>query len=79
MGITRNKNLLSHLIPRDNALEKNIKLGAFHFRMWKLGEWYDVVIDDFLLVDKNTKLIFAQNLSFKNAFWIALFEKAIAK
>jgi hypothetical protein len=78
MGLTKNKELLSHVIPADNALVENIKNGAYHFRLWKLGKWYDVVVDDYLPTINN-RLILTRNLTYKNEFWISLFEKAIAK
>ncbi len=79
LGITRNRELLAHLIPSDNAARKNINVGAFHFRLWKLGDWYDVVVDDYLPVDTTHNLLFARNLVHANEFWIALFEKAVIK
>lgn len=79
MGITYNKELLSHVIPRDNACKKNMNIGAYHFRFWQLGEWYDIVIDDYLPVNKNYDLFFTRNLTYQNEFWIPLFEKAVAK
>ena len=79
MGITNNKELLAHIIPRDNATKKNMQLGAYHFRFWKLGDWYDVVIDDYLPVSSTYDLFFTRNLTFQNEFWIPLFEKAVAK
>ena len=77
MGITRNKALLSFLIPVDNLV--NYSIGAYHFRLWKLGEFYDVVIDDYLPVDAKFNLIFARNVTYVNEYWIALFEKAVSK
>ena len=37
------------------------------------------MIDDFLPVDSNDRLIFSKNHDRKNEFWAALFEKAYAK
>ncbi len=79
MGITRNKTLLSFLIPVDNSNTENINKCAYHFRLWKLGDWFDVVIDDYLPVNEQHQLLFARNLTYPNEFWIPLFEKAIAK
>lgn len=79
MGITYNKRLLAFLMPIDNALRKNMSLGAFHFRLWKLGTWYDVVVDDYLPADCQFNLIFTKNVTFGNEFWISLLEKAVAK
>lgn len=79
MGITQNKELLSIIIPYDNACRKNMESGAYHFRFWKLGDWYDVVIDDYLPVNKRYDLFFSRNLTYTNEFWMPLFEKAVAK
>jgi hypothetical protein len=80
MGLTKNRELLSFVIPPDNARAENMKTGCYHFRLWKLGEWYDVVVDDYLPTKLSTSsLIFAKNLTYENEFWISLFEKAIAK
>ncbi|RMZ95081.1 calpain-3 isoform X2 [Brachionus plicatilis] len=54
-------------------------LGAFHFRFWIYGTWKDVVIDDYLPVGPDNKLIFCKNRDVKNEFWCALLEKAYAK
>ena len=79
LGLVKNHELLNHIIPPDNSYKENIKLGAYHFRLWKLGDWYDVVIDDYLAVDYQYNLCFCKNLSYKNEYWVALLEKAIAK
>ncbi len=79
LGITYHKELLGFLIPTDNCLKENQKLGVYHFRLWGLGEWYDIVVDDFLPVDHTYNPCFTRNLTYMNEFWICLFEKAIAK
>jgi hypothetical protein len=79
MGMTQNKRLLSWLMPIDNALRNNMRMGLFHFRLWNLGSWYDVVVDDFLPADRQYNLVFTRNMTFPNEFWIALLEKAVAK
>ena len=79
LSICNNKEILLHLIPMDNAFRKNMKIGAYHFRLWKLGEWYDVVIDDYIPVDSAHNPLFARNLRIQNEFWISLLEKSIAK
>ncbi|CAF0824493.1 unnamed protein product [Brachionus calyciflorus] len=79
MGITYNKELLAHVIPKDNASRNNMQLGAYHFRFWKLGNWYDLVIDDYLPVTNSYDLFFTKNLTYQNEYWIPLFEKAVAK
>lgn len=80
MALTKNEQLLEIVIPPDNALRQNMKSGAYHFRFWKLGFWYDVVVDDFLPVKCSTNdLIFSHNEIYPNEFWAPLFEKAFAK
>ena len=56
-----------------------MEIGAYHFRFWKLGYWHDVVVDDYLPVNKSDELIFSYNKTYRNEFWIPLFEKALAK
>ncbi len=79
MGILKNTELLGFVIPIDNTERKNMKIGAYHFRLWKPRGWYDVVVDDYLPVDQDYNLLFSKNLSYRNEFWIALIEKAVAK
>jgi calpain len=79
MGFTRIKELLPFVIPFDNANRTNMKLGAYHFRLWQRGEWFDVVVDDYLPVNGKNELFFTRNVTFFNEFWIPLFIKAIAK
>ena len=77
-GVIKNRELLAHLIPMDNADEKNKSIGAYHFRLWHMGDWYDVVVDDILAV-LYTNLSFCRNQTFPNEFWAPLLEKAVAK
>ena len=35
--------------------------GLFHFRFWRFGTWFDVVIDDFLPVNECNQLIYCRN------------------
>ena len=79
LGITKNREACARIMPMDNALKENMKLGAYHFRLWKVGSWYDVVIDDLLAVDTGYNLCFCKNMNQKNEFWIGLLEKAVAK
>ena len=79
LSICSNKELMAYVIPKDNAYRKNMKIGAYHFRLWKLGEWYDVVIDDYLPLDSRHSPLFVKNKKYNNEFWICLFEKCIAK
>ncbi len=79
LGLTRNTEVITHVLPLDNAKKSNIIKGAFHFRFWKLGLWYDVIVDDYLPVDLRHNVLFTRNLKCPNEFWICLIEKAFAK
>ena len=79
ISLTKNHEIMSHIMPIDNANEANMNIGAYHFRFWSMGEWFDVVVDDFLPVDRSFKLLFAQNYTYFNECWASLFEKAVAK
>jgi len=79
MAFTKNEKLLEIIIPKDNLDEENIQLGAFHFRFWRLGYWYDAVVDDYLPTNISNELIFSYNKIYTNEYWVPLFEKALAK
>ena len=80
LGMTRNRAMLEHVMPLDNANESNKRVGAYHFRLWRLGDWYDVVVDDWLaLKDSTLQLVFTRNVTYPNEYWTALLEKAVAK
>ncbi len=79
MALTRNDELLEFVVPPENALRQNIDIGAYNFRFWRLGSWYDVIIDDFLPSNNSNELIFSHNKVYKNEFWVPLYEKAFAK
>ncbi|RNA24105.1 calpain-2 catalytic subunit [Brachionus plicatilis] len=79
LSICSNKELMTFVVPMDNAYRKNMKIGAYHFRLWKLGEWYDVVVDDYLPLDSKQCPLFAKNMKYLNEFWICLLEKSVAK
>lgn len=79
MALTKNEELLQLIIPSDNMSRENMNFGAYHFRFWKLGYWYDTVVDDYLPVNNSSELLFSHNKIFPNEFWVPLFEKAFAK
>jgi hypothetical protein len=68
------------VVPFDQTFDREY-CGMFHFRFWKLGTWFDVVIDDLLRIDpKSYELLCATGRNHnKNEFWVPLLEKAFAK
>lgn len=78
-GVLQNYNLFKRVIPLDNTFNETEYTGAFHFRFWQYGMWKDVVIDDYLPVDRYGQLLFCKNRDTPNEFWSSLLEKAYAK
>ena len=78
-GIIQNYTLFKRVVPFDNSFDDSLYTGAFHFRFWHYGAWKDVVIDDYLPVGPDNRLIFSKNRDSPNEFWCALLEKAYAK
>ncbi|XP_067223020.1 calpain-1 catalytic subunit-like [Chanodichthys erythropterus] len=75
-ALTFQSKFLQKVMPDRQSFSRDYT-GLFHFRFWRFGNWYDVVIDDKLpIIDK--KLIFVQSKTY-NEFWPALMEKAYAK
>eukprot|EP00116_Pleurobrachia_bachei_P011557 sb/3471819/ len=72
-------NLLKRVLPSHKKQDPQGKeyQGCFLFRFYRLGDWIEVVIDDWLPT-RNGKLIFMHS-SDKEQFWPALLEKAYAK
>ena len=68
--------MFDKVFPRGQTFERNY-CGIFRFRFYRLGEWYEVIIDD-QLPTRNGNLLFLRG-NHKNQFWPALFEKAYAK
>ena len=79
LSVTKNRDLVAHLMPIDNALERNMSIGAYHFRLWSLGDWYDVVVDDELPLNLSNDPLFCKNQTYFNENWAPLLEKATFK
>ena len=57
----------------ENEINKHFFSGIFHFRFWQYGDWYDVVVDDYLPFSLTlNKLAFARNDTDQNEFWVSL-------
>ena len=74
--MVENKHLFDKVFPPGQNFKNNY-CGLFRFRFYRLGEWYEVVIDD-KLPTRAGQLIFLRG-NHPNEFWPALFEKAYAK
>ncbi|XP_069810998.1 calpain-8-like isoform X2 [Dendropsophus ebraccatus] len=75
-AVTVNPEVLKNLMPPDQGFSKDYA-GIFHFRLWHLGQWHDVVIDDKLPFLKGEYM--STQPPGGNEFWPCLLEKAYAK
>ncbi|XP_056149435.1 calpain-10 [Lampris incognitus] len=76
--LIKNKHLMDKVIPPDQPMCGDGRYrGCFHFRLWRLGHWTEVTIDD-RLPCIGSMLCFSRCQT-PNVFWIALLEKAYAK
>ncbi|RZF42001.1 hypothetical protein LSTR_LSTR003506 [Laodelphax striatellus] len=73
----RNKVIPDYWEQEWDAARPEQYCGLFHFRLWRFGQWLDVVVDDLLPTVDNTLLTLQGGL--ENEFWPALVEKAYAK
>ncbi|XP_046582872.1 calpain-1 catalytic subunit-like [Haliotis rubra] len=77
-NIAEDRELLKKVISNRSYTPKTD--GIFHCRLWRLGTWEDVYIDDFLPVNDGTRfLLSAGSGSGNNEMWVSLMEKALAK
>ncbi|XP_072266407.1 calpain-13-like [Pyxicephalus adspersus] len=75
-SLTLKPKLLQNIMPGDQEYDAKYA-GIFHFKLWHLGEWVDIVIDD-MLPFLNGELLYVRPSS-ANEFWPCLLEKAYAK
>jgi hypothetical protein len=73
------KEFADRVIPGDQTFEDGQYAGIFKFRFWRNGEWLEVVVDDYLPVDRNNKLYYSFNNRDTNEMFGPLLEKAYAK
>lgn len=59
------------VVPDDQSISNNYG-GIFHFRFNQFGDWYDIVVDDYLPCSSGGQLLFCQNKKQPNEFWPAL-------
>jgi hypothetical protein len=78
-AITFLPELFNKVVPMNQSFEPKEYTGMFHFRFWIHGVWYDVVIDDYLPVWSDKRLVFCHNKEEPNEFWSALLEKVSRK
>jgi hypothetical protein len=71
----------NRVIPWEGqSFNKSEYAGVFHFRLWRFGEWIDVVVDDYLPVEAETNsLVYCHNRKDSNEMFGPLLEKAFAK
>ena len=83
MGLVKQHFLNSHckiICPDSYRVGEPDYDGVFHCRLWSLGAWHDVYIDDLLPVSRVTgKLWGAYSATDDNEMWVALIEKAFAR
>ncbi|XP_036398722.1 calpain-1 catalytic subunit-like [Megalops cyprinoides] len=75
-ALTFQEHILKLVVPLDQGFQEDYA-GIFHFKFWRFGKWYDVVIDD-KLPTIDGRFIFVHSKT-NNEFWPALLEKAYAK
>ena len=80
-GLQKIKNGLAdadrRFLKRENIFGDVDHPGIFEFRFFRFGNWYSVVVDEYLPV-VNGELVFGHS-THKSEFWPALLEKAYAK
>jgi hypothetical protein len=63
--------IFSNILKYNNQAEAR-GAGVYRFRFYRMGEWMDVIIDDYLPKKQHAKVK-------NNEYWVPLVEKAYAK
>ena len=64
------------VVPDQQSFDAKNYAGIFHFRIWRFGDWFDVVVDDRLPFREDHKsLIYCRNNVDKNEMFGPLLEK----
>ncbi|CAI9533781.1 unnamed protein product [Staurois parvus] len=77
-SLTLHPQLFSRVVPENQTFSRSHGYrGIFHFKLWRFGDWLDVIIDD-KLPTKNNVLIYSKSHT-RGEMWSPLLEKAYAK
>ncbi|KAL4217684.1 Calpain-1 catalytic subunit [Mactra antiquata] len=79
--VSLNVKLMDQLIPGYRNFEQSFQsdyIGCFCFKLWRFGDWIDIVVDDHLPT-LNNRLLYCQAYGTPMEFWGPLLEKSYAK
>ena len=71
--------LYSQVFDKNSKLHGDSYKGWLRINFWQYGEWVEIIIDDKLPVNPNTKTLLYGSCTNPNNFWVPLIEKAYAK